>query len=128
MHNDLAIGVGFKRRQAVIVLLLLLLTDPVLTGVAAGLGVWGLTERSERLALAGRLLAANPAPASALDNIPAPTEAPSPDGYFNLRRRLEQDPNRGFASPELEPPLPLGPPPPQPALLTSGQRDSLFDQ
>jgi hypothetical protein len=95
---------------------------------AVGLGVWGLSERAERQALASLLHDHAPSPVpSPAPEVPELAYAPSPDGYFNLRRQMEQDPNRWLAS--LQPaatPIP-GPPPPEPPILRAGQRDGLLD-
>lgn len=93
-----------------------------------GLGAWGLTERAERLALAARLR--EPVPDSVVPLPPdgaEPSYPPPPDGYFLLRQRMEQDPNRWLASPPPTGVKADGPPPPQPAILRGGQRDVLID-
>jgi hypothetical protein len=99
---------------------------------AAGLGVWGLSERAERQALASRLPEPAPAPgAPSVTAVAASSYTPSPEDYFHLRRRLEQDPGRWPASPQPAGPRgkepPPGPPPPEPAILRAGQRDGLLD-
>lgn len=99
---------------------------------AAGLVVWGLSERAERQALANQLrerLPGRSVPATTFVAIvPEPTYTPSPDDYFHLLRRAEQDPGRWLASlPPAAPPA-LGPPPPQPVILRAGQRDGLLDR
>jgi hypothetical protein len=95
---------------------------------AAGLGVWGLSERAERQALANRLREPAPIPgAPPATVVAASSYTPSPDDYFHLRRRAEQDPGRWLASlPPAGPPA-LGPPPPGPTILRAGQRDGLLD-
>lgn len=95
---------------------------------AAGLFAWGLSERGERQALASRLHEQAP-----VTNVPAPpaTRAefgyvPSPDDYFHMRRRMEQEPSGGQASlPSDAPPVgqPLEPP-----ILTPRQLDGLLEQ
>src|SRR5437870_46944 len=64
----------------------------LLAAQAAGLWAWGLSERTERVALAGLLHERAPAPnippAPAVAEFPAPRYSPSPDDYFHLRRRL----------------------------------------
>ena len=104
----------------------------LLAVVAAGLGGWALSERAERRALADRLREPAPAPAMppAADRPvpPAPAPEPSPGDYLSTRRRMEEDQTNWLASlypAERQPP---GPPPPGPAVLTPGQRDSLFEQ
>jgi hypothetical protein len=103
----------------------------VLTVQAAALGVWGLSERAQRQALANRVRDAAPAPqtppATAVAELTAPSYMPSPTDYFHLRRRAEQDPGRWLASPPpAEAPIPQ--PPAKPAILRAGQRESLFDR
>jgi hypothetical protein len=96
---------------------------------AAGLLVWGLGERAERLVLASSLREPPPAPKSP----PAPAVlaeyvyTPSPNDYLHLRRMMEQDPSGGLASLRPDGP-PVGPQPPEPAILTPGQRDGLLQQ
>jgi hypothetical protein len=109
---------------------------PALCGVlalqAAGLGAWGLSERAERQVLTSLLREQTPERnallAPALASAPEPSYTPSPEDYFHLRRRAEQDVNGWLAS--LAPPGPqaVGPPPPEPAILRAGQRDGLLDQ
>jgi hypothetical protein len=103
-----------------------------LAAQAAGLGVWGLSERTERLALAGRLRdgtpAANVPAAPAVVVLPESSYTPLPDDYFHLRRRAEQDPGRWLASSRSERTQPPGPPPPSPAIFSAGQRDGLPDR
>jgi hypothetical protein len=103
----------------------------VLAVQAAALGAWGLSERAERRALASRIRdrapAPNAPPATAVVVLPEPSYTPSPDDYFHLLRRAEQDPGRWLAS------LPPAgsqalEPPPEPATLRAGQRDGLSDQ
>ena len=100
----------------------------LLAVLAAGLGGWGASERAGRVALAGR----PPGPAPAPDAPPAtavavaPPESsytPSPDDYYHLRRRAEQDLGRWLDSPPTA--VAPGAPPPAPAILRAGQRDSL---
>jgi hypothetical protein len=108
---------------------------PVLCALLAvqvvGLGVWGLSERAGRLDLAGRLPERAPAihePSStAVAVLPESSSIPSPDGYFNLRRRMEQDPNRWLASLPPQGSQPLEPPP-QPDIIRVGQRERLIAQ
>jgi hypothetical protein len=99
---------------------------------AAGLGAWGLSERAERRALASRLRERAPAPSAppATDVAvpPEPSYTPSPDDYFHLRRRAEQNLTRGPASLPPAAAQALAPPPPEPAILRAGQRDGLLDQ
>jgi hypothetical protein len=102
----------------------------LLAALAAGLGAWGLSERAERQALAGRLRERAPKPgappATAVAVVPAPSYEPSPGDYLSLRRRMEQDPGGWLAPPQPAGPQALGPPPPEPAVLRLGQRDGLF--
>jgi hypothetical protein len=97
----------------------------LLVAQAAGLGLWGLSERAERVALAGRLH--ERAPASNVPQPPAvadssePRYTPSPDDYFHLRRRLERDPSRWLASAQPAGTQAIEPPPP--AILRAGQRN-----
>ena len=98
---------------------------------AAGLVTWGLSERAGRLALAGQLAERTPdrsgPPASAVAVLPESSYVPSPDDYFHLRRQVEQDPGRWLAFAQPAGPPPLGPTPPEPAVLKAGQRDGLLD-
>jgi hypothetical protein len=99
----------------------------VLAIQSVGLGIWGLSERAGRRALAGRL--AEPSPAPGAPPAPAGVAPPesSPDGYYHLLRQTEQDPNRWLVSlPSATPRTPL-PAPPEPAILRAGQLDSLSD-
>jgi hypothetical protein len=99
---------------------------------AAGLGAWALSERAECRALASRLGERAPAPealpAVAVGVPPGPSYTPSPDDYFHLLRRAEQDPGHWLASLPPAAPQAPGPPPPEPAILRAGQRDGLLDQ
>jgi hypothetical protein len=103
----------------------------VLAVQAAGLGVWGLSERAGRLALAGRLPERPPdrgtPPPTAVAALPESPSAPSPDDYLHLRRRAEQDPNLWLASAQPAGPPAPGPPPP-PVIFRAGQRDDLLEQ
>jgi hypothetical protein len=96
----------------------------------AGLVAWGLSERAQRLTLASRLHERAQAPstprATAVAVVPESFYTPSPDDYFHLRRRAEQDPGRWLAS--LPPDGPQAPGPPlEPAILRAGQRNGLLD-
>jgi hypothetical protein len=100
----------------------------VLAVQAAGLTAWGLSERAECRSLAERLRERAPAPsappATAVAEVPEPSYTPSPDDYFHLRRRAEQDwlaslPSAG---------LPTHEPPAEPPIPRAGQRDRLLDQ
>jgi hypothetical protein len=109
------------------------LVAPVLCGLLAalalGLGAWGLTERAERLALAGRFPdhgpASNRSTLAAGGVLPEPSTMSSPDSYLNLRRHMEQDPGGWLALLEPTVPQTTGTAPPQPAILRAGQRDAL---
>jgi hypothetical protein len=99
---------------------------------SAGLGVWGLSERAGRLALATRIRerapssTAPPATAVAVAVFSEPSYTPSPEDYWHMRRRAEQDPVRWLAS--LQPPGARTPdPPPEAAILKAGQRAGLLD-
>jgi hypothetical protein len=100
--------------------------------LAAGLGVWGLSERAERRALADRFREQapepSPSPTTAIAELPEPSYTPSPDDYFHLRRSLEQDPGRWPATPSPAGTQVPGPPPPEPSIPRAGQRDRLLDQ
>lgn len=94
----------------------------------AALSAWGLAERSECRTLASRLRERAPAPdvpppAPVVQAAPEPSYTPSPDDYFHLLRRVEQDPNGWLASTEPTGPPALGPPAPEPPVLKAGQRD-----
>jgi hypothetical protein len=102
----------------------------LLTVQSVGLGVWGLSQRAERQALASRLSDRAPTHRASPTPIVVVRESPyepSPGDYLSTRRLMEQDPNGWLASVQ-----PAGlkvnvPPPPQPAILTPRQRDGLFD-
>ena len=102
----------------------------LLTVQAAGLGVWGLSERAERQALASRLSdrarahSASPAPVVVVRES---SYEPPPVDYLSTRRQMEQDPNGWLASRQPAGLQALGPSPPPPAILTPRQRDGLFD-
>ncbi len=94
----------------------------------AALGAWGLSEHAECRALVSRLQERAPAPrvppAPAVAGAAAePSYKPSPDDYFHLLRRIEQDPSGWLASAEPAAPQALGPPAPEPPVLKAGQRD-----
>jgi hypothetical protein len=97
----------------------------------AGLGAWGLSERAERLALAGTLPERAPAPgvppSIGVAALPESYYTPSPEDYFHLRRRAEQDPGYGLAS--WQPAAPPAPEQasPEPAIFRAGQRPGLLD-
>jgi len=104
----------------------------LLAGQAALLGAWGLSERAERVALASRIheIAPEPKvpPASAVAILPKSSYTPSPDDYFHLRGRTEQDLNRWLTSQaSTDAPAP-GPPAPEPTIPRAGQRNGVFDQ
>ena len=102
----------------------------LLTLQAAGLGVWGLSERAERQVLASRLSerapthSASPAPVVVVRES---SYEPSPVDYLSTRRQMEQDPNGWLASRQPAGLQALGPSPPSPAILTPRQRDGLFE-
>jgi hypothetical protein len=102
----------------------------VLVVLAAVLGAWGLSERAERQALASRLRRPAPAAdapaATAFAAVPESSYRPSPDDYFHLRRRAEQDPNCWL--PAQPQPNSMPSPPQQSTIPRAGQRDGLFDQ
>jgi hypothetical protein len=91
----------------------------LLTVQAALLGAWGLSERAERQALASQLRERAPAPdAHPATEVAVTGYAPSPEDYLHLRRRAERDPNGWLASLQPAGPPALGPPSPQPAILS----------
>jgi hypothetical protein len=99
-----------------------------LAAVATGLGIWGLSERAERLSLAQRIRERSPSinasGPTAVVMIPRILYEPSPDDYLSMRRLLEQD-----NLPELPAPGPNPPePPPEPSVPMLGQRDALIDE
>jgi hypothetical protein len=104
----------------------------LLAVLAAGLGAWALTERAERQALASRLRdrTAHPKapPKTDVPAGPASSYEPSEGDYLSMRRRMEQDPNGWPAARQPAGRPALGPPPPQPAILTARQRDGLLEQ
>ena len=98
---------------------------------AAGFGVWALSERAGRVILAGRLhegaLTSTTMPLA--PHVVEPAEqrySPSPDDYFHLRRRLEQEPGRWLASAQTVRTQAIGPPPPAPSILRAGQQNGLL--
>jgi hypothetical protein len=103
----------------------------VLVGLAVGLGVWGLSERAERRALASQLREPAPAPstppATSVAMVAESSNLPPPEGYFHLRRQAEQDLGRWLGSLQSAGPQTVGPPPPQPAILRAGQWNGLVD-
>jgi hypothetical protein len=98
----------------------------------AALGIWGLGERAERQILVSRLHErAQPTGLAPTNSFAVATHLSfrlSPNGYFNLRRRMEQDPSRWLASRESTGLVPPGPAPPQPAILKASQYEALFNQ
>ena len=102
----------------------------LLTVQAAGLGVWGLSERGDAQALASRLSERAPtpsAPPATVADVRESSYEPTPADYLSMRRLMEQDPNGWLASRQPAGLQALGPPPPSPAILTPRQRDGLFD-
>jgi hypothetical protein len=103
----------------------------LLTVQSVGLGVWGLSERAERQALAIHLPDRTPTQLASPAIVAVVRDSsyqPSPGDYLSTRRLMEQDPNGWLAS--LQPEAgskALVPPPPQPPILTPRQRDGLFD-
>jgi hypothetical protein len=101
----------------------------VLTMLAVGLGLWGISERAERQVLASRLAPVlDTASSSDGTTLPEPSYSPSPNGYLNVRRQAEEDPGRWLASSQFEEPSPPGPPPPESAILRSGQLEGILNQ
>ena len=101
----------------------------LLTVQAAGLGVWGLSERAERQALASRLPERAATQSASPATVAAARESsyePSPVDYLSTRRQMEQDPNGWLASRQPAGLQVLGPSPPPPAILTPRQRDDPF--
>jgi hypothetical protein len=98
---------------------------------SVGLGLWGASQHAECLALASllreRSLAPSSSPVTAVAVLHETSSTPSPDGYINLRRQMEQDPERWLASlsprgsQSLEPPH-------QPEVFRVGQSDRLLAQ
>ena len=102
----------------------------LLTVQAAGLGVWGLSERAERQALASRLSDRAPthsAPPAPVFVVRESSYEPPPGDYLSTRRQMEQDKDGWLASRQPAGLQALGPSPPPPAILTPRQRDGLFD-
>jgi hypothetical protein len=127
MLFDAGLAVGRRGRGRLLWPVLCVL----LAAVSAGLAVWGLSERAERQALAHRMRERAPEPgapsSTAVAVLPEADSTPSLDGYLNLRRRMERDPNRWLASLMPATPQVPGPPPPEPAIFRAGQRDGLLD-
>jgi hypothetical protein len=121
------VAAGRRRRHP----LLLSAACVLLVVQTIGLGLWGLTERAERRALAARSRESGVVPGSSPTTAeaasPLPAYTPSPDDYLHLRRRAELDPVRWLASLQSTDPQPPGPPPPEPVILQAGQRDHVFD-
>ena len=103
----------------------------LMTILAVGLGVWGLSERAERQSLANRIRerVADPGANSGREFEPVPETAytSSPNDYLHLYRRLEQDPSGSLASLQPAGPRSVGPPP-QPMIVTPRERDRLSEQ
>ncbi|MFI5459755.1 MAG: hypothetical protein ACHRXM_30385 [Isosphaerales bacterium] len=102
----------------------------LLTVQAAGLGMWGLSERALRQSLASRLPERAPTlsvPPATVVVVRESSYPPSPGDYLSMRRLMEQDPNGWLAALQPAGSKPLVPPPPQPAILTPRRRDGLFD-
>ena len=98
--------------------------------LAVGLGLWGLRERSERLAVADELHQLLLANANALpkseDVAHEEKDSSISDEYLTLRRQVERDPDRWLALvPPVNNPAPE-PPAEEPAILRAGQRGGLF--
>ena len=101
----------------------------LLAALAVGLGVWGLSERAARQALAGRGLehARAPGAAPAADTVAPDSSAPlAPNAYWSLRRQADQDLVHGSATPQPEGPAPPEPPP-APTILTAGHLADLLE-
>jgi hypothetical protein len=98
----------------------------VLAVQVAALGAWGLSERAECQALANRLEERGPAPsvppAPQFAKSDEPSYTPSPDDYFHLLRRVEQDPGRWLVEADAPEPQPLAPRSTAPPILRAGQR------
>jgi hypothetical protein len=99
---------------------------------AIGLGMWGLSERAERQALASRLREQAPPPgapsATAIVVLPQPSYTPGPGDYLSLRRLMERDPNAWLTAPQPADKQAPGPPPPEPTVLRAGQWDGWLEQ
>jgi hypothetical protein len=95
----------------------------LLAVLAAGLGAWGFNERAERQFLISQLPERAPVTSStpaSTDIYPSESSTPAPDGYFNLRRQMEQDPGRWLASNEAVGTQAPRFPPAGPAVLSAG--------
>jgi hypothetical protein len=99
---------------------------------AAVLGAWGINERVDRQLLISRLHEDTPPLSSTSTNAlvaaPHPPTAISTDSYFNLRRQFEQDPRRWLALRASSGPMPLGPAPPEPAILRASEIEAVFNR
>jgi hypothetical protein len=103
----------------------------VLLAQVAGLGAWGISQRSERLALAKQLdgfVSSPVATATAVRNDAAHRGySPSPNDYLQQRRRMEHDASFNVAAaspgqiPVFEPEFP------QAAIPRAGQWSDLLD-
>jgi hypothetical protein len=104
----------------------------LLAALATGLGVWAITERAERQAVASLLRERDSTPAeyssSRFAVRPEASYTPAPDDYWSLRQRMAQDPGRWLAKLQPNDPQVVGPRPPESAILRAGQRDGLLDQ
>jgi hypothetical protein len=98
---------------------------------AIGLGLWGLTERAGRQALAVRLRQSGAVPGASTTSTatatPSSTYTPSPEDYYHLRQEAEQDPGRWLASLHGPEPRTAETSPPEPVILRAGLRDGQFD-
>jgi hypothetical protein len=99
------------------------------------LGTWVYSEHSELQLLLSRIQRVDERPLhSSAPSIDAPATArefatlTSSNSYFNLRKHFEQDPAHWLASTESTGPVPLGPAPPEPAILRASQYDVLLSQ
>jgi hypothetical protein len=95
----------------------------------AALGAWAISERSERLTLSHELASHRRlagASSYASNTRQAPLEyLPSPNDYFHLRRRVEEDARNSLASVTFTRPEAVGQQSPSSAILRAGQWSDL---
>ena len=103
----------------------------VLIVQVVGLGAWGISERSERLALSGQLSdrASSPVeiPRAKHDGASRRSYVPAPDDYLHQRKRMEQDPGFYVAAVSAGRIPGLGQKVPPAAILSAGQWSDLLD-
>jgi hypothetical protein len=104
----------------------------VLAVSVAVLGAWGINEHADRQLLISRLHEYTPPVSATSTNalVAAPhlPSATSTNSYLNLRRQFERDPGRWLALRDSSGPVPLGPAPPEPAILRASEIEAVFNR